>query len=40
MKNENVLLAEVCFADFCDVEVGCILAQNFPFLVTSYFPDT
>lgn len=40
MKDENVLLTEECFPDFYDVEVGCILAQNFPFLVTSYFPDT
>jgi len=40
MKDENGLVAEVCFPDSYDVEVGCILALNFPFLVTSYFPDT
>lgn len=32
MKDENVLLTEVCVPDSYDVEVGCILAQNFPFL--------
>lgn len=40
MKAENVLLTEVCFPDSYGVEVGCVLAQNFPFLVTSCFPDT
>lgn len=40
MKVENVLLTEVCFPNSYGVEVGCILAQSFPFLVTSYGSDT
>lgn len=35
-----VLLTEICLRNFNDVKLGCILGQDFLFLVTSNFPDT
>lgn len=38
MRDENLHLAEVCSPDFYIIKASCTLSQNFPFLVTSYFP--